>query len=131
MTRAKACVRAAYRRARDVKALCRIFEAPGGFGAALVVIMCTVSCRGTPRASRAQCERLRDRYIDLELSSQTAAGAMTPETRAFLRGRLAMDALSGPQAAKIDERCEARVSEAAYKCAVNASTLTAWQRCLE
>jgi hypothetical protein len=82
-------------------------------------------------ASRAQCELLRDRYIDLELSGQQAARAMTAEARAALRGQLAVEALSGPQAARLDKRCESRVAEASYKCAVAATTLAAWQRCLE
>ena len=82
-------------------------------------------------ASRAQCDKLRDRYIDLELSSLPAARAMTPEARAALRGDLAVQALSGPEASRLDERCEARVSESRYKCAVVAATLEAWHQCLE
>jgi len=89
------------------------------------------ACREPPLASRAQCELLRDRYVDLELSAQQAARAMTTEARAALRGQLALEALSGPQAARMDKRCESQVTEAAYKCAVAASTLAAWQRCLE
>jgi hypothetical protein len=69
--------------------------------------------------------------VDLELSSQPTARTMRPEERAALRGRLALEALSVEDAGRIGRRCEERVSEAAYKCAVAASTLTAWQRCLD
>jgi hypothetical protein len=103
----------------------------GRLGVLFVITACGASCSNERTASRAQCERLRDRYLDLELSSEPDARAMTPEARAAWRGRLAVEALSGPFAAKMDQRCEAQVSEAAYKCAVAASTLATWRRCLE
>jgi hypothetical protein len=56
---------------------------------------------------------------------------MTSVERAALRGRLAVEALSGPQARVFDVRCELQVTETAYKCGVAASTLAAWRRCLE
>jgi hypothetical protein len=96
-----------------------------------VLVACVSSCARERMASRAQCDKLRDRYIDLQLSSLPAARAMTPEARAALRGKLALEALLGPQAARLDERCEARVSEARYKCAVAAVTLEVWQTCME
>jgi hypothetical protein len=101
------------------------------FGAVIVVAVCSLSCSDTRMASRAQCERMGDRYLDLELSAEPTARAMTPEVRAAWRGRLAVEALSGPQAGRMGPRCEANVTEAAYRCAVAASTLAAWQRCLE
>jgi hypothetical protein len=67
----------------------------------------------------------------LELSSDPSARTLTVEGRAALRGRLAVEALGGPQAAKLGSRCEEQVTEAAYKCAVGANTLAAWQGCLE
>ncbi len=81
-------------------------------------------------ASRAQCELLRDRYVDLELSRSPEARSLTPEGRASLRGRLALEAIAGPQAARF-ARCESQVTESAYKCAVTASTVEAWQQCLQ
>jgi hypothetical protein len=100
-------------------------------GALVFGALCGASCKEVPLASRAQCELLRDRYLDLELSSAPEARALTPEGRALLRGRLAIEALSGPQAQIFDVRCELHVTETAYKCGVAASTLGAWRRCLE
>jgi hypothetical protein len=82
-------------------------------------------------ASAAECEHLRDRYIDLELSALPAARSMSSEDRAALRGRLATEALTGPWARKLDDRCEASVSEAAFACAVAAPTLAEWEGCLQ
>jgi hypothetical protein len=105
---------------------------PARRGGVLVwMTLCGASCKEAPLASRAQCELLRDRYVDLELSSAPEARAMTPEGRAALRGRLAVEALSGPQAPIFDVRCELHVAETAYTCGVAASTLDAWRRCLE
>jgi hypothetical protein len=81
-------------------------------------------------ASRAQCERLRDRYIDLQLSSSVAARTMTSEARASLRGQLALEVLSSPFAAKLDSRCPREVSETAYRCAAGANTIAAWEQCV-
>jgi hypothetical protein len=93
--------------------------------------VCGASCNRAPTASQAQCELLRDRFVGLELSSDPTARALTPGARADLRGRLAVEALEGPHAAKLDSRCEAQVTETAYKCAVAASTLAAWEQCFE
>jgi len=54
-------------------------------GVLLWMTLCGASCKQAPLASRAQCELLRDRYVDLELSSAPEARAMTPEGRAALR----------------------------------------------
>jgi hypothetical protein len=97
----------------------------------LLVAIFGWSCKGADLASRAECERLRDRYIDLELSSRAAARVLTPEARAALRGQLALEVLSGSQRQHIDRPCETGVTQAEYKCAVAALTLDAWNRCFE
>jgi hypothetical protein len=98
---------------------------------ALFVAIAFCDCNGPELASRAQCELLRDRFVSLELSSDPSARALTPEGRAALRGRLAVEALTGPQAAKLGSRCEEQVTAAAYKCAAGANTIAAWRGCLE
>ena len=89
------------------------------------------ACRQTPMASLAECEHLRDRYIDLQLSSLRAARLMTSEDRANLRGRLAIEDLSSPLAAKLDARCMSSVTQGGYACAVRAETLDTWLHCVQ
>jgi hypothetical protein len=88
------------------------------------------ACRQAPMASLAQCEHLRNRYIDLQLSGLSSAPRMTSEARAMLRGRLAVDDLSGPDAPKLDGRCPSVVTELGFRCAVAAETLGDWKNCL-
>jgi len=114
-----------------VKVIRRISMPIGVAEGLVLAAVCGVSCNRAPRASRAQCELLRDRFVGLELSSDPTARALTPGERANLRGRLAVEALEGPHAAQLDGRCESQVTETAYKCAAGASTLAAWERCLE
>jgi hypothetical protein len=68
-------------------------------------------------ASAAQCEQALDRYIDLQLSEDVAARAMTDLDRAHRRG-------------SVKEQCEAEVTEAAYQCAAKAPTAAAWNACI-
>jgi hypothetical protein len=89
------------------------------------------SCHDKTMASRAQCERMRDRYIDLVLSVSAAAPSMTSEQRARFRGQIATESLTGPYADRLDARCEKTVTQAAFTCAVQAPTLDAWQRCFQ
>lgn len=88
------------------------------------------ACDKTKMASTAQCERIRDRYVDLRLSEDPAAARMTTEDRAYFRGKLAAQVLSEPDVAKVNERCLAAVTEAEYDCAVKAPTAKAWNDCI-
>ncbi len=85
-------------------------------------------------ASTAQCEKLFDRYVDLLLSEDPRARAMTSEDRAVLRGNLAVEARSESDASdlrQVRSQCETEVTEAEYKCAIWAPTSRAWHDCIE
>jgi hypothetical protein len=66
---------------------------------ALLALLCLAAatagaaCKRTDMASPAQCERLLDRFIDLKLSEDPAARAMSTEDRARLRAKIATDVL--------------------------------------
>ena len=81
-------------------------------------------------ASIAQCERLVNEYVDLELSEDARARSMTSEDRAALRGRLAVDSRRDPVVHRLATRCESDVTEDAFRCAVAARTAKAWNDCL-
>jgi hypothetical protein len=82
-------------------------------------------------ASPAQCEKLIDRFIDLRLSEDPRARAMTSEARAALRGRIAAEALSDSDVRQVNTQCRTEVTETEYKCAIAAPTSRAWNDCIQ
>lgn len=81
-------------------------------------------------ASAAQCESILNRFIDLELSENRSAPAMTSEDRARLRGRIATEVRFDSELHRVKVRCETEVTEARYKCAIVAPTAGAWRECI-
>jgi hypothetical protein len=90
----------------------------------------SAACKGQPMASAAQCEHLLDRYIDLKLSEDAAARAMSSEDRAHRRAQIALDVLSDSDVQQVKTQCQAEVTEAEYACAVKAPTSRAWNDCI-
>ncbi|MDP9036715.1 MAG: hypothetical protein M3O50_18090 [Myxococcota bacterium] len=81
-------------------------------------------------ASAAQCEKLVQRYVDLELSEDPSAPAMSTEQRARLRAVLAVDVSRRPDLSLVNTRCTLDVTDAAYRCAISAHTTSAWRACI-
>jgi hypothetical protein len=88
-------------------------------------------CKGAPMASAAQCEHLLDHYLDLRLSEDPAARAMTDVERARHRGQIALEALSDPDVKQVKYQCQTEVTAAEYDCAVKATTSHAWNDCIQ
>jgi hypothetical protein len=82
-------------------------------------------------ASAAECERLLDRYIDLKLSEDPAARAMTSEERAHHRAQIATDVLTDSDVRQVRTQCQTQVTQAEYDCAVKAPTSRAWNDCIQ
>jgi hypothetical protein len=89
------------------------------------------SCKRTEMASTAQCEKLLDRFIDLKLSEDPRAPAMTSEERARLRGTLAAEVQSDSDVRQVKDQCQTEVTEAEYQCAIGARTSKAWNDCIQ
>jgi hypothetical protein len=98
---------------------------------ALAAALAWSACKRTEMASAAQCEKLLDEYIDLKLSEDPRARAMSSEDRAALRGKIATEALSDSDVRQVKTQCETEVTEAEYKCATLARTSKAWNDCIE
>ena len=81
-------------------------------------------------ASAAQCERIVNEYVDLQLSEDRGARSMTSEDRSALRGRLAAEARRDPTVRRVATHCETDVTEDAFRCAVAARTTKAWSLCM-
>jgi len=93
--------------------------------------LASVACKHVQMASPAQCERLLDRLIDLKLSEDERATAMTSEARAVLRGRIALEVLSDSDVQQVKTRCQTEVTETEYKCAIAAPTSRGWNDCIQ
>jgi hypothetical protein len=98
---------------------------------ALLAAAATPSCKRTPMASDAQCEKLLDRFIDLKLSETPGASSMTSEDRARLRGRIAAQVLSEADVRQVKGECRTEVTEDEYRCAIAAPTSKAWNDCIQ
>jgi hypothetical protein len=99
--------------------------------AAVAVAAATAACKRPDMASPAQCERLLDRFIDLKLSEDVAARAMSVEERARLRAKIATDVLGDSDVQQVKYQCETEVTRAEYECAVKAPTSRAWNDCIQ
>jgi len=96
----------------------------------LSIAIAVAGCKRPAMASRAQCERLFDRFVDLELSEDRRAPALTSEDRARLRATLATESLAEPAVRRLRTRCESDVTEAQYACALQAPSPGAWLGCM-
>jgi hypothetical protein len=81
-------------------------------------------------ASPAQCESLLNRFVDLKLSEDKQAPAMSPEQRAHLRAQIAADVTSDSDVQQVKNQCQTEVTAAEYKCAIAAATSRAWNDCI-
>jgi hypothetical protein len=102
-----------------------------GTAVARCAVFLAVSCKHPEMASAAQCERLLGRFVDLALSEDPHARAMTSEDRARLRARIATEALSDGRVYRVKTQCESVVTAKEYKCAIAAPTSRAWNDCIQ
>jgi hypothetical protein len=107
-----------------------LIDVSGAFFA-LVAALAWSACKRSEMASAAQCEKLLDEYIDLKLSEDPRAVALSSEDRAALRGKIATDALSDSDVRQVKTQCETEVTEAEYKCGILARSSKAWNDCIE
>lgn len=96
-----------------------------------VFCVALIACAHRPKASAAQCERAVDRYGDLALSEDPRAPKMSTEQRARLRGAIALGISAEPDVRRVKTRCQADLTEDAYRCAMAAQTTAAWRGCIE
>jgi hypothetical protein len=100
-------------------------------GPLLFLGLAIAACNSRPMASAAQCEHLLNRYIDLKLSEDPTAPRLSPEDRAKLRGKIAVDVLSDSDVRQVKNQCQTEVTVAEFDCAVKAPSSKAWNDCIE
>jgi hypothetical protein len=96
---------------------------------AVVVVIAAPACRG--RASREECDKMMDHYVDLVIKEDTSLASLPPESRAAAREVKRELKRGEPTYLKVAERCETEVTRAEYSCALDAPTSAAWEKCIK
>ena len=89
------------------------------------------ACKREEMASSAQCDKLLERFIDLKLSEDPHASAMTSDERSALRAKIAMEVLSDSDVQQVKTQCQTEVHATEYRCAIAAPTSKVWNDCIE
>ena len=82
---------------------------------------------GGPKASKAECKQLFDKYIDLTIGTDSRFEGIPPEMIAQMKAA----ALSQAQSEKGDPCSTQDVSRSQYTCAMGSTSTTAWQKCMK
>lgn len=82
---------------------------------------------GGPKASKAECKQLFDKYIDLTIGTDSRFEGIPPEMIAQMKAA----ALAQAQSDKGDPCSTQDVSRSQYTCAMGSASTTAWQRCMK
>ena len=82
---------------------------------------------GGPKASKAECKQLFDKYIDLTIGTDSRFEGIPPEMIAQMKA----SALAQAQSEKGDPCSTQDVSRSQYTCAMGSTSTTAWQKCMK
>lgn len=81
----------------------------------------TVAKGGKGKVSKADCNRVMDRYLELEMGTNPALAGLPPE--------LVTQAKEQAKQQHGDTPCNATAAQ--YRCAMEATTTAAWQKCMK
>ena len=87
----------------------------------------TAKGAGGPKASKAECKQLFDKYIDLTIGTDSRFEGIPPEMIAQMKAA----ALSQAQSEKGDPCSTQDVSRSQYTCAMGSTSTAAWQKCMK
>jgi hypothetical protein len=94
----------------------------------LYLVGLVAACRGKP--TRAECDAMVSRYLDLSLASDATLAKLPPDQLAVAR-EMKREVLKGdPRFAKVELRCEAEVTSKERDCALDARTPADWEACI-
>lgn len=98
--------------------------------ASLVALAITFTgCR--PKVTKAECDALVNKLVDLEVDEDPRAKEMTAEQRDATRATAKKAMASDPDVKKVEGDCEAEVSRAELACAMSAKSSAEWNACIE
>lgn len=81
----------------------------------------TVTKGGKGKVSKADCSRVMDRYLELEMGSNPALAGLPPEVVGQAKEQMKQQHGDAP--------CNATAAQ--YRCAMEATTTAAWQKCMK
>lgn len=87
------------------------------------------ACRD--RATRAECARMMDRYVDLTIAEEPELAKLPKEQLAVVREVKRELKRADRRYRKVHDECEARVTRKEYSCAVDAKATAEWEACVE
>jgi hypothetical protein len=82
---------------------------------------------GGPKASKAECKQLFDKYIDLTIGTDSRFEGIPPEMIAQMKEA----ALAQAKSEKGDPCSTQEVTRTQYNCAMGSTSTAAWQKCLK
>jgi hypothetical protein len=96
--------------------------------AALSVVALAAGCRA--KATRAECDEMVERYIDLSLSTDAAFAKLPAAQRSVVREMTREVKKGDRRFAKVELRCESEVTSKERDCALGAATAAEWEACI-
>jgi hypothetical protein len=101
---------------------------------ALLVVLAPVATAATAcarRATRDECERMLDKYVDMKLGDADDLRAMPPAQAGAVRATRLASAKAHPAYKKVAEACPAEVRRRQYDCAMAARNPDEWEACVD
>lgn len=82
------------------------------------------------RATRAQCNEMLDKYLNMVLASDADRDLSPAEQHAAVEARKAKKK-EEPRYQRVQQQCEAEITQREYRCAMKAPNPEIWQACID
>ena len=95
----------------------------------LIVASLVLACRGN--ATRDDCAKMMDRYVDLAIAEEPALAKLPPGEAATVREMKRELKLGEKSFKKVHDRCEIEITRGEVSCALGAATSKEWEACIK
>jgi hypothetical protein len=95
--------------------------------ACVLAVVFLAACHG--KATKGDCAKMIDHYLDLVLSEDPSLAKLPPEQLAAARSMKRELKLGEKNYAMVHDRCETDVTGGEVRCALGASTSVEWDAC--
>lgn len=86
---------------------------------------------GCGKATHEDCREILERYIDLSLEADPELQKLPPPQARAVRDMKRAVKLGEASYRKVEQRCEAEISQKQVRCARDAHTADEWQACID
>ena len=101
--------------------------------ASFALALACAGCNGSPKATPEQCEALFEHYLDLKTAG--VAGALAARDAgaeiAHARAQAREDGRTDPDVVQVTTECHEQVTEREVTCAMAATSVPAWNNCID